>query len=104
MASGELERQFRLKELIPGHGGQFYKARGCDKCLNTGYKGRVGITEILVLSSKIKELILASASEADIKKTARSQGMTTMREDAVIKASLGLTTLEEVVRLTAPDS
>ncbi len=103
-ATPEMVRQFRLKELLPKHNGQFYKAKGCDQCLNTGYKGRVAITEILVLSNKIKELILASASEAEIKNSARLGGMTTMREDAVIKASQGLTTLEEVVRLTAPDS
>lgn len=103
-ASPETNIQFRLKELLPEHDGKFYKARGCDKCLNTGYKGRVGITEVLVLTNKIKELILASVSEAEIKRMARSQGMTTMREDAVIKASQGLTTLEEVVRLTAPDN
>jgi type II secretory ATPase GspE/PulE/Tfp pilus assembly ATPase PilB-like protein len=71
--------------------------------LKTGYKGRVGITETLVLTNKIKELILVSGSEADIKNAARAQGMRTMREDAVIKASQGLTTLEEVIRLTAPD-
>jgi type II secretory ATPase GspE/PulE/Tfp pilus assembly ATPase PilB-like protein len=103
-ASSETAAQFRLKTLVPDHDGRFYKAKGCEKCLNTGYKGRVGITEILVLTNKIKDLILSSASEADIKNMARSQGMTTMREDAVIKASQGLTTLEEVVRLTAPDS
>ena len=55
------------------------------------------------MTNKIKELILISASEADIKNAARAQAMTTMREDAVIKASQGLTTLEEVTRLTAPD-
>ncbi len=103
-ASPEMVRQFRLKELIPDHDGIFFKAKGCEKCLNTGYKGRVGVTEILVLTNKIKELILASASEAEVKSVARSEGMTTMREDAVIKASQGLTTLEEVVRLTAADS
>jgi type II secretory ATPase GspE/PulE/Tfp pilus assembly ATPase PilB-like protein len=99
----EIIKEFHLKELLPGHNGQFYRPKGCDKCLNTGYKGRVGITETLVLTNKVKELILVSASEAEIKSAARAQGMTTMREDAVIKASQGLTTLEEVIRLTAPD-
>jgi len=102
--SPEMIRQFRLKELMPDHDGHFFKVKGCEKCLNTGYKGRVGVTEILVLTNKIKELILISASEAEVKSVARSEGMTTMREDAVIKASQGLTTLEEVVRLTAADS
>jgi len=103
-ATDEIAREFHLKELLPNHTGQFLRPQGCDKCLKTGYKGRVGITETLVLTNKIKELILSSGSEAQIKNAARTQGMTTMREDAVIKASQGLTTLEEVTRLTAPDS
>jgi len=99
----EIIKEFKLKEILLNPKTQFYRPKGCDKCLNTGYKGRVGITETLVLTNKIKELILISASEAEIKNAARTQGMTTMREDAVIKASQGLTTLEEVTRLTAPD-
>jgi type IV pilus assembly protein PilB len=102
-AADEIIKEFHLKELLPHHTGEFYRPKGCAQCLNTGYKGRVGIIETLVLTNKIKELILASKSEADIKNAARSQGMKTMREDAVIKASHGLTTLEEVIRLTVPD-
>jgi len=101
--SDEIIKEFHLKELLPNHNGVFYKPKGCEKCLKTGYKGRVGITETLVLTGSIKELILASATEAQIKAAGRKQGMKTMREDAVIKASQGLTTLEEVTRLTAPD-
>ena len=100
----EMVKEFHLKRLLPHHNGQFYRPKGCDKCLNTGYKGRVGITETLVLTNKVKELILLSSSEAEIKNAARMQGMKTMREDAVLKAAQGLTTLEEVIRLTAPDS
>ena len=99
----EIIKEFHLKELLPHHDGKFYRPKGCPQCLKTGYKGRVGITETLVLTNKIKELILISGSEADIKSAARAQGMKTMREDAVFKASQGLTTLEEVIRLTAPD-
>jgi len=102
-ATDEIVQEFHLKKLLPNHNGQFYKPKGCAQCLKTGYKGRVGISETLVLTNKIKELILLSSSEADIKNEARACGMTTMREDAVIKASQGLTTLEEVIRLTAPD-
>jgi type IV pilus assembly protein PilB len=102
-ASEEVIKEFHLKELLPDGKWQFYRPKGCEKCLNSGYKGRVGITETLVLTNKVKELILISASEAEIKNAARSQGMATMRQDAVIKASQGLTTLEEVIRLTAPD-
>ena len=102
-ATDEIIKEFNLKELLPDHNGQFYRPKGCAQCSKTGYKGRVGITETLVLTNKIKELILVSSSEAEIKNAARVQGMKTMREDAVIKASQGLTTLEEVIRLTAPD-
>lgn len=101
--SDEVAREFRLPELLPEHNRYFFRPKGCDKCLNTGYKGRVAISEVLVLTSKIKELILMSAAESEVKSAARTQGMTTMREDAVIKASRGLTTLEEVIRMTAPD-
>ena len=102
-ATDEIIKEFHLKELLPNHNGQFYRPKRCPQCLNTGYKGRVGIIETLVLTNKIKELILVSSSEADIKNAARGQGMKTMREDAIIKAAQGLTTLEEVIRLTAPD-
>ncbi len=95
--------QFKVKELAPDHDLIFYRAKGCPKCFSSGYQGRVGITEILILTSKVKELILMRASELDIKNVARQQGMKTMREDAVLKACAGLTTMEEVVRLTAMD-
>jgi len=95
--------RFNIDTLMPGHNMNFYRPKGCDKCFNTGYKGRVGITETLVLTSKIRELILVSASEQEIKTCSREQGMKTMREDAVIKACRGLTSLEEVVRLTVID-
>ncbi len=101
--SPELISQFNIKGLMPEHDGKFFKPKGCDKCFQSGYQGRVGITETLVITAKIKELILAGATELDIKTMARKQGMKTMREDAIYKAGRGLSTLEEVVRLTAAD-
>ncbi len=95
--------QFHIEELSPGHSMTFFRPKGCEQCFNTGYRGRVGITETLVITSKIKELILAQASEMEIKACSREQKMKTMREDAVLKACQGLTSLEEVVRLTATD-
>ncbi len=79
------------------------QGKGCKRCFGTGYKGRVGITEIFVLSPKIRELILARESELKLKETARLEGMRTMREDGLEKVVEGLTTLEEVLRITAPD-
>lgn len=100
----EAVKQFKVLELVPDHNLIFYRPKGCNKCFNSGYQGRVGITEILIMTNKIKELILEKSSELDVKNASRQAGMLTMREDAVIKASQGLTTLEEVVRLTAPDN
>ncbi len=101
--SEEGAQEFRVDVLVPNHGRKFFRGKGCPKCLKTGYQGRVGITETLIMTPKLKEAVLASASEASIKSIARSQGMITMREDAVIKACRGLTTLEEAVRITATD-
>lgn len=82
---------------------KLFRAKGCKKCFNTGYQGRVGITEILIFSSAVKELILLRASEFKIKEQSRKEGMKTMREDGLAKALIGLTTLEEVLRVTASD-
>ena len=81
----------------------FYRGKGCKKCLNSGYTGRVILTEILAISPKIRELILAQEQEHKIKKTARQEGMKTLREDGLVKCSLGITSLEEVLRSTTPD-
>jgi type IV pilus assembly protein PilB len=80
-----------------------FRGKGCSHCFKTGYQGRVGITEILVLSPTVKELILNRSGEIRIKAQARREGMKTMREDGLAKAKAGLTTIEEVVRITAPD-
>lgn len=82
---------------------EFFRGKGCQHCFNTGYSGRTGISEVLLLTSKVRELVLARAQEHIIKKQARLEGMKTLREDGVEMALKGLTTLEEVLRVTAPD-
>jgi len=81
----------------------FYRGKGCKFCFNTGYKGRIGIIEVLTLNQEIKKLVMDKATENDIKKVAMHSGMLTLRQDGVQKASEGLTTLEEIVRVTAGD-
>jgi type II secretory ATPase GspE/PulE/Tfp pilus assembly ATPase PilB-like protein len=71
--------------------------------LSSGYSGRVGISEVLILSPEVKERILERVGEVKIKEIGRQEGMRTMREDAMTKALAGLTSLEEVLRVTAPD-
>ena len=97
------ERVGLLKIIHTNKEVELFRGKGCKRCFHTGYKGRVGITEILNFSSQIKELVLARAGEFKIKGAARAEGMKTMREDGLAKAVAGLTTLEEVLRVTAAD-
>lgn len=92
-----------LRKIIPEGDIELYRGKGCKTCLNSGYKGRVGITELLVLSPEIKHAILNREGEIQIKKIGQKNSMITMREDSLHKAIDGLTSLEEVLRLTAPD-
>lgn len=79
---------------------KFFHGKGCKVCNNTGYKGRVGLFEILVVSEKIKELILKKESSYKIEEQAISEGMITMLHDGLLKVLDGLTTIEEVWRTT----
>lgn len=79
-----------------------YKGIGCEKCQG-GYKGRVGIFEVLDCNDKIKELILKKATHFEIKQTARKNGMITLREAALKKLLLGITTVEEILKNTFAD-
>ncbi|HEX4120401.1 MAG TPA: GspE/PulE family protein [Verrucomicrobiae bacterium] len=82
--------------------GKFYRGRGCEECRETGYRGRVGIFELLALGGQLQELILRKCSNAELKAVARKT-MTTMHQDALQKASAGLTTLEEIIRVSSGD-
>ncbi len=80
-----------------------YKGKGCSLCSNTGYKGRVGLYEVMPLWDDLKELVLSRASSLDIKKEAMRQGMKTLRRAGVEKINEGMTTIEEVLRTTMGD-
>lgn len=98
-----LAERLALSDMKFEHKPTFFKAKGCRHCFELGYRGRVGITEVMMLSSAVKKLILDHAGELKIKEMARCEGMVTMREDALMKAALGLTSIEEVIRVTAAD-
>ena len=74
--------------------------RGCAACNNTGYKGRVGLYEVMEITDELRELILVGASALELKKKALETGMITLQRSGSIKAALGLTTLEETARET----
>jgi len=79
---------------------KFYRGKGCSQCNNEGYKGRIGIYEVLEITNTIHDLITARASTDDIFEKAVAEGMITMEQDGFIKASTGVTTIEEVLRVT----
>jgi general secretion pathway protein E len=81
-------------------GKKIYKGKGCQDCLNTGYKGRTGIFEFMILDDAIKSLILKTSDSNAIKKKAVNQGMVTLRQDGALKVLNGITTVEEILRIT----
>ena len=81
----------------------FFRPKGCANCFNSGYRGRIVLAEAMVLTPEIKDLVLKKAQGHIIKQSARSSGMQSLREDGMAKAGEGITSLEEVLRVTAPD-
>ncbi|QDU81812.1 Type II/IV secretion system protein [Polystyrenella longa] len=79
---------------------KFYYGKGCQRCNNTGYKGRCGIYEFMVLNDEVRDMITSEASVDDIRNYARTQGMTTLREAGLKLIFDGVTTIDEVVRET----
>lgn len=80
-----------------------YRGKRCDECAQTGYRGRLGIFEVMEMTDELRELVLQRGSSHTIKQAARQAGMLTLREAAIRKVLTGLTTIEELLRVTAPD-
>ncbi|QMU56009.1 MAG: type II secretion system protein GspE [Candidatus Mycalebacterium zealandia] len=81
-----------------------YESAGCDNCSSTGYRGREAVYEVAVVDSELKEMIARRASLSEMRRWAADKGINTMRRNAIRKLALGITTLEEVVKNTPPDS
>ena len=77
-----------------------FKGKGCATCNNTGYKGRIGLYEVMEITDELRELILIGASALELRKKAIDDGMITLRESGLHKIRAGVTTIEEVVRET----
>ena len=84
--------------IYEGKGHTFFKAVGCNACSNTGYKGRIAIHEVLEMTEEIDHLVVANAIASDLQALAVEQGMVTMREDGLQKATTGETSIEEILR------
>ncbi|NQU42858.1 Flp pilus assembly complex ATPase component TadA [bacterium] len=84
-------------------GRQFFQGVGCDRCNNTGYRGRTAIHEIFVMTPELRKMVIRAESNLKIKRAAIQSGMRTLRQDGLEKCALGQTTLEEVMRITQMD-
>jgi type IV pilus assembly protein PilB len=81
-------------------GAKFFTGKGCDACKNLGYSGRTAIFEIMFIDRDIQEMIMTGTSFTEIEKQAKKSGMKTLREIAIQKATEGITTIEEAIRVT----
>lgn len=98
---GTLEREGAIVSAkAPIESLLFYRGKGCKQCNHEGYKGRIGIYEILEVTHDIADLILNKGTTEDLRRAAQKQGMLTMAEDGFVKAKYGITTIEEVLRVT----
>ncbi len=85
-------------EHAPQSGLRFYQTVGCERCGGSGYRGRLGIYELMVVTKEIRELILRRGSTDEISRVASDQGMIRLKDDGLLKAAQGITTVEEVLR------
>ena len=88
-----------VKEL----GAKFLRGAGCDQCRQTGYKGRMAIYEICVITEPLRKMIMQKRDGGELKQCAVSEGMETLRQDGWRRVGQGVTTIEEVVRVTQTD-
>ena len=96
----EMIEELNLTRFTKAKNIQLYRPIGCKSCAGIGYKGRMAIMELLLMSDAIRALILKHADAGDIEIAARREGMYTMYEDGLLKVLNGVTTIEEVMRVT----
>jgi len=92
------EEKAAYEEEMKEGPGAFFAGAGCHLCNNTGFRGRTGLYEVLIMTERIREMVLSNAAAAEIKAQAVKDGMTTIRHNGMVKAKEGITTLGEVLR------
>ena len=99
MPSGEMLTDLELTpdDIIGKH---FYRGAGCDSCNNTGYRGRVGLFELMIMNDELRDMIIRNASTDELRQVARGHGMVTLRDSGMDAVYAGTTTLEEIIRET----
>ena len=100
MAPGVLEKFGMPSLLEPGRPVRVFEAVGCERCAETGYRGRLGVHELFVMNDAMHRAVLEGADATALHASARRRGMRTLHEDGLRKVALGLTSLEEVLRVT----
>jgi type IV pilus assembly protein PilB len=95
--------ELRIHGLAIGKDGVFYKNKGCSVCSNTGFKGRTAVAESMEITSLLKDLIIANASEKEIRQAAIKDGMATLKENGFRLIQAGLTSIDEILRVTSLD-
>jgi type II secretory ATPase GspE/PulE/Tfp pilus assembly ATPase PilB-like protein len=78
----------------------FYRKKGCPRCNQTGYKGRIGVYQLLAMSENLEAMAAAKASREDLERAAIEEGMRTLWDDGIAKVAAGLTSVEELARVT----
>ena len=93
----------RVRQYLEAHGAptdQLYQGAGCDRCRHTGYRGRVGIYELLEIDEDMRNLIAANPSLGDLRRYTQERGTRTLLEDGLLRVAKGVTTVEEIMRVT----
>lgn len=102
------DTDLRLLEVsradVDAAGGRLFRPRGCEVCGGLGYKGRLGIYELLTVSNEIRQMVMSRVSSNEIKKVAVDQGMTTLRQYGAARVLEGVTSIEEVLRVTQSEA
>ncbi len=83
---------------------KYFRGAGCDACNNTGYKGRVGLFELMIMNDELREMVMASASADELREVAKGYGMITLRDTGIDLIGQGITTAEEIVRETIQEA
>jgi type II secretory ATPase GspE/PulE/Tfp pilus assembly ATPase PilB-like protein len=92
-----------MKEFLELQGfreAETFHGKGCDRCRKTGYAGRLGIYELLVMDDSLRDLVTANPDVTQLRKLCRERGLVSLREDGFDKAKKGLTTVDEILRVT----
>ena len=100
VALPEVVEEMQLNRYTDVNPVRLYRAVGCAECGNTGYSGRVSIVELLVMSDAIRSLVMRHVTSGEVRQQAITEGMQTMYENGLSKAVAGVTTIEEVLRVT----